>query len=149
MNRSTNPARTRAVLDLVLAEREAQEVRYGAANVHVEDGTGPNVRWLAPLSFTVATRVQELLRFDYEKHEAEHGAPTWMHLVREELAEAFELEPSDPRLAEELVQVAALCVSWVERLLGPVGCQECGKDAKLYKGADDCMYCFDCLEATL
>ena len=38
-----------------------------------------------------------------------------MHLVREEVAEAF--AESDPaRLREELIQVAALAVSWVEKI---------------------------------
>lgn len=147
--RPTTPARTRAVLDLVLAEREAQEARYGKANVSIVDGTGPETRWLQPLCSFGATEIQKWLRSDYEEYEEEAGAPTWVHLVREELAEAFELEPSDPRLAEELVQVAALCVSWVERLLTPFGCEECGNDDGPHKGADDRRYCLDCLEATL
>jgi hypothetical protein len=36
--------------------------------------------------------------------------------VREEVAEAFQ-EADGPALVDELIQVAALCVSWVERLL--------------------------------
>ena len=108
---------TRAVLDLVLAERQAQEARYGHVNPLLKSGTGPETRWLASFTGQSASEIQRTLRRDYEEHEDEAGLPTWLHLVREELAEAFEVPDSDPvRLAEELVQVAALCVSWVERL---------------------------------
>ena len=148
MTRPTTAARTRAVLDLVLAEREAQEARYGDANVHIVDGTGPDTRWLMPFTVASAHKVQVELRKDYEEFEEETGRPTWVHLVREELAEAFQ-EPPGPKLAEELVQVAALCVSWVERLLVPVGCEECGNDEGPHTGADGRRYCLDCLEATL
>ena len=113
--RSTNPARTRAVLDLVLEERRIQEARYGEANKTLESGSGPDTRWLAPYTGDSAELIQRRLRREYEDFEDEVGEVTWVHLVREEIAEAF--QESDPtRLAEELVQVAALCVSWVERL---------------------------------
>ena len=102
------------VLGDVLGERAHQFARYGT-NSNLRDGTGPNVGWLAPCSYIDATLVQTRFREDYERREARHGAPTWMQLVREEVAEAF--QESDPvRLREELVQVAALCVSWVETL---------------------------------
>lgn len=120
---ATNPARARAVLKLVFEEREAQEARYGEANEKIENGTGPETRWLLPYTSAPASQVEVGLREDYESFEAETGAPTWVHLVREEIAEAF-LETDPTRLAEELVQVAALCVSWVERL-GVVNCEEC------------------------
>lgn len=113
--RTTNPTRTRAVLDLVLKERGEQEARYGEANEVILDGTGSFNRWLLPYTSAPATRIQDWLRQDYEAYEQEWGAPTWMHLVREEIAEAFQ-ESDHERLASELVQVAALCVSWVERL---------------------------------
>lgn len=112
---ATNLARTRAVLDLVLEERKAQEARYGEANTKLESGTGPSFSWLLPYTQASASRIQEQLRADYEDFEEETGQPTWAHLVREEVAEAFQ-EADPERLAEELIQVAALCVSWVERL---------------------------------
>lgn len=115
MTRPTTPSRTRAVLDLVLAERQAQEARYGHANEVLEDGTGPGTTWLLPLTAASAKQVQSAFRMNYEEFEFDTGAPTWMHLVREEVAEAFQEDDPD-RLAEELIQVAALCVSWVERL---------------------------------
>lgn len=142
----TNPARTRAVLGLVLKERAAQEVRYGEANKTIESGTGPEVRWLLPFTSEHAEDIQTRLRWDYEEFEEETGAPTWLHLVREEIAEAF-LETDSTRLAEELVQVAALCVSWVERL-GAVRCQECGSDDGTHEVGERRL-CQPCLEATL
>lgn len=114
--RTTNPTRTALVLALVRKEREAQEARYGSANELLRDGSGPETRWLGPYTGDSASSVQRELRRDYEDWEDEVGAPTWVHLVREEIAEAFE-EDDPARLAEELVQVAALCVSWVERLV--------------------------------
>lgn len=113
--RGTDPSRCRAILELVFAERERQEARYGATNPHLVDGTGPNTRWLGPYTGHSAAEIQHELRRDYEDWEAEEGLPTWAHLVREEIAEAF--QEDDPiKLGEELIQVAALCVSWVERL---------------------------------
>lgn len=114
--RPTNPARTRAILDLVLEHRQVQEARYGDVNLHIVDGTGPEARWLLPFTGMSAEQIQKELRRDYEDFEAETGTVTWAHLVREEIAEAFQEEDPE-RLAEELIQVAALCVSWVERLL--------------------------------
>jgi len=126
--RTTNEARTRAVLSLVLGERREQEARYGQANEVILDGTGPETRWLLPFTYHSAAQIQEDLRRDYEEYEEENWAPTWVHLVREEVAEAFQ-EDNHQRLAEELVQVAALCVSWVERLDIdlPTPCEQCGE----------------------
>jgi hypothetical protein len=103
--------RTTRVLEDVAAHRREQDARYGEVNKTLVDGTGPEVQWLLPLSFTRASVVEKMLRGEYDSHER----PTWMHLVREEVAEAF--QESDPvRLREELIQVAALCVSWVEQI---------------------------------
>lgn len=145
MTRPTNETRIRAVLDLVLAERKAQEARYGEANEKLLDGTGPGTCWLLPYTFSPAHLIQDDLRLDYEEFEEETGAPTWVHLVREEIAEAF-LEADPDRLAEELVQVAALCVSWVERLDIDLGiiCEECGNDSGPHQ-ADGRQLCSDCL----
>jgi hypothetical protein len=109
---------TQFVLTDVAAERGRQIARYGT-NSDLADGTGLDERWLGhgldPLQQHTAWDIQIDFRADYEAHEAEHGKPTWMHLVREEVAEAF--QESDPaRLRAELIQVAALCVSWIEKL---------------------------------
>lgn len=142
--RPTSPERTRAILELVLEERQAQEARYGAANEELDDGTGPETRWLAPFNWVSAASAQVGFRADYESYEEEVGAPTWVHLVREEIAEAFQ-ETDPARLAEELIQVAALCVSWVERLpVAPtqeVICEGCGNDI----GAHRVHLCSECL----
>lgn len=109
------------VLDEVFEERKAQENRYGHVNDLLKDGTGPDVVWIPgrfPEGFPIrASAVERILREDYEAFEEAHGLPTWMHLVREEIAESFQ-EDDPTRLQEELIQVAALCVSWVERIRG-------------------------------
>lgn len=105
---------TTAVLSDVKAERARQFAAYGT-NEDLEDGTGPDVRWLDGSFSLPATQIQEEFRTDYEKYEARNGKPTWMHLVREEIAESF--AETDPKLLRaELIQAAALCVSWVEKL---------------------------------
>lgn len=109
-----NVCATYRVLDEVARERARQFAQYGT-NADLQDGTGADAYWLYPFSLHTALTAQAGFRADYEGHEQQHGAPTWMHLVREEIAEAF--QESDPaRLEEELVQVAALCVSWVEKI---------------------------------
>jgi hypothetical protein len=104
------------VLELVRQERQAQERRYGKTNHRLVSGTGPETRWLLPYTFDSAEQIQKQVRYDYEDWEADGSLPTWAHLVREEIAEAFQ-EPDGPELIAELIQVAALCVSWVERLI--------------------------------
>lgn len=106
--------RTREVLEAVLEERRRQFARYGS-NADLEDGTGPLTRWLMPLTNASALEVETMLRVDYEDYEEETGKPTWVHLIREEVAEAFK-ESDDARLEEELTQVAALAVSWIEKI---------------------------------
>lgn len=104
------------VLDEVFEERVRQEKRYGHVNDELYDGTGPEVRWLLGVEDAMpAKEIAARLRTAYEEFEAETGHPTWLHLVLEEVAESFECDTAD-RLEEELLQVAALCVSWVERL---------------------------------
>lgn len=106
--------KTIAVLERVFEERCRQVAQYGH-NENLRDGTGPGANWLFPLAVERADEIQEIFRKDYVNHEAVMGAPTWMHLVREELAEAFELSADDPAFVDEILQVAALCVSWAEK----------------------------------
>jgi hypothetical protein len=109
--------KTIAVLDRVFEERVRQVAQYGH-NEELEDGTGPDARcWARPLSGMSNKSVEREFRHEYEQHEKEHGLPTWMHLIREEVAEAFELAGDDPKFVEEILQVAALCVSWAEKKL--------------------------------
>lgn len=107
------------VLNRVRQERARQFNQYGS-NDDVKDGTGPEARWLAPLSWESAAAVETRFRADYEEFEAETGSPTWVHLIREEVAEAFQ-ENDDAALVAELTQVAALCVNWVEKILNRNG----------------------------
>jgi hypothetical protein len=101
---------THNVLFAVRLERMRQVEMYGL-NDDLVDGTGPRAEWLQPVAAYPATVIEEMFRSDYNSH----SVPSWLDLVREEVAEAF--QESDPaRLEEELVQVAALCVSWVEKL---------------------------------
>jgi hypothetical protein len=87
---------------------EGQSVCNGALNsfeeMGLEDGT--------------ATDIQVAFRKEYDRLRGDAPDPsdqlTRMHLVREELAETFELEGNDPRFIAEAIQVAALLVQWVE-----------------------------------
>lgn len=107
--------RTEDVITLVHAERVRQDVLYADNNIVAEWGTGPDTRWLGPFSYEGAKAIEQAFRDDYEDFEEETGAPTWVHLIREEVAEAFMCSDPD-RLREELVQVAALCIAWIEQL---------------------------------
>lgn len=104
---------TAKVLQDVAAERSRQVERYGL-NATTPDGTGPKTAWLGPYTSDPAADIEQRLRDDYLDY-AEDAPVTWVHLVREEVAEAF-AEPDPAKLRAELVQVAALCVSWCERL---------------------------------
>lgn len=108
-------ARTDGVLDQVREERSRQVARYGD-NADLEGGTGSHAHWLSPFTRMGARYVERVFRGDYEKYEALAGKPTWMHLIREEVAEAFLEEFGSDRQREELIQVAALCVSMVEKI---------------------------------
>lgn len=98
------------VIEEVIAECARQQVLHGQDNETNQDGTGPGVIWV-PLAAagTSATRTEIVFRRDYEAV----PKPTWMHLVREELAEAFMEDPEGEELDTELTQTAALIVSWL------------------------------------
>lgn len=111
---SEHTCQTDLVLQDLRAERARQFARYGD-NADLVDGVGPTARWLQPYSGDTAAVVERRFRDDYEEYEKDHGAPTWARLLREELAEA--LAEADPaKLRAELLQVAALSVSWIEKL---------------------------------
>jgi hypothetical protein len=109
-------------LALVNQERDRQVARYGR-NDTLTYGFGSNVsayHWLSPYSDDEPEVVCEKFRKDYAAHVASHGAPSWMHLIREEVAELFETQDTKSAI-EEAVQVAALCVSLVELMMDPQG----------------------------
>lgn len=92
---------TRA-LEEVRTERYAQEAKWGEQN-H-PDGTGDEG----------SRRVAEMARAITDRR-AREGTVTYRDILREEVYEAF--GESDPaRLREELVQVAAVAVAWVEKI---------------------------------
>lgn len=113
----TTPLRER-VLHLVREERARQIERYGT-NADLEAGFGRSVSaypWLLPYSDADSDKVEAAFRADYEAYENRHGKPTWMHLIREEVAELFDSHLTAEAI-DEAVQVAALCVSLCEQLL--------------------------------
>lgn len=113
--------RTIAVLETVFAERVSQHEKHGDSMSHLPDGTGPDVSWLSGVDDeTPASEIEASFRWDYgnyrgaENPDGEFGSLTRMHLVREEIAEAFELDGDSPEFLDEIRQVAALCVQWIE-----------------------------------
>lgn len=121
--KTKDQVKTVTVLEMVFDERVRQNAQHGDAMVHMEDGTGPTVQWLYPINTNRADIIEKALRRNYDITRAvDNGHPTGaltrMHLVREEIAEAFEREGDDPEFIAEIIQVAALCVQWVEIKLG-------------------------------
>lgn len=116
MSRTTS--RREEVLHLIREERARQIERYGS-NEDLAPGFGGTVAypWLSPFSQADAGEVQRQFRQDYELYVHVQGKPTWMHLIREEVAELLETRTREDTITEA-VQVAALCVSLVERLMG-------------------------------
>jgi hypothetical protein len=118
---SQTTPRREAVLHLIREERTRQIQQYGL-NDDLVLGFGGTVSipWLLPYSDSDNGRVEAAFRADYEQFKAVHGNPTWMHLIREEVAEMFDAQQPE-RMAAEAIQVAALCVSLVEHLLATEG----------------------------
>lgn len=84
------------------AERQRQLVKFGEQ--HHPDGTGQYPE-------TVDADVARMAC----QGAAEGGYLDWLHILREEVAEAF--AESDPaKLRAELVQVAAVCAAWIADL---------------------------------
>lgn len=90
------------VLEQVATERGRQDEKWGPQN-H-PDGTG---QYPETIDADVARMACQ--------QAAEGGYLDWLHILREETAEAF--AESDPaRLRRELVQVAAVAVAWIQAL---------------------------------
>ena len=90
------------VLTEVIEERQRQIAKWGWQR-H-PDGTGE----LADL--TARDRAQKLC-----DEATDAGRLTWRAILAEEVAEAF-AESNPDRLREELIQVAAVAVQWIEAL---------------------------------
>jgi hypothetical protein len=122
---SQTTKRRERVLHLIREERSRQIQQYGS-NDNLLLGFGSSVSaypWLLPYSDAESGKIEAAFRADYEQYENSHGQPTWMHLIREEVAELFAARHA-PHAVSEAIQVAALCVSLVENLLESQGVDE-------------------------
>ncbi|MEW9874019.1 hypothetical protein [Arthrobacter sp. HS15c] len=104
---------TAQVIAEVAAERERQKIKWGEQE-H-PNGTGPHKLPMpygsGSWSATVAAERLTLLT----NCAAQIGQCTWLHILREEVFEAFAEE--DPvKLRAELIQVAAVATQWVEAI---------------------------------
>ena len=93
---------TELALRAVAAERERQKAIHGQQNL--PDGTGD--------PWDEAERDAARVRCD---RATLGGSLTWRHVLEEEMAEAM-AETDATALREELLQVAAVAVQWVEAL---------------------------------
>jgi len=85
-------------------ERIAQEEKF--PDQHLCDGTGKGL-------WRNKANTQKILNDAYGKA----GSLTWQHVLEEEVLEAF--AEKDPKLLRaELVQVAAVCVRWIQDIDG-------------------------------
>ncbi|NBE80329.1 hypothetical protein GVV04_04855 [Micromonospora sp. NEAU-HG-1] len=87
----------------IARERSRQDVQWGEQN-H-PDGTEES-RW----DKEAAVRARALCQ-----HLAARGELTWTAILSEEIAEAY-AETDPAKLREELIQVAAVAVAWVEAI---------------------------------
>lgn len=94
--------RTRVLVD-VHNERGRQDAKWGEQN-H-PDGTRESPNSLANLAAARALC----------EYHTKRGRPTWLHILREEVYEAF-AETDPVKLRAELIQVAAVAVAWVEAI---------------------------------
>ncbi|RIT64099.1 hypothetical protein D2E95_01900 [Mycobacteroides abscessus] len=125
---------TEHVLQLVAAERQRQQDKWGEQNHPniVSSGTYADaIRGESARFYGIPTAAEAKARTD---ERARRGEVTWMDILIEELAEAaeaadiyqmnrevFRLEDADSlrrAVVEELVQVAAVAVQWAEKLGG-------------------------------
>lgn len=101
--------KTLAVLSEVAAERARQDGKWGPRQD--PDGTGPNT-WLGQPRRAAPARDAARERCD---RAFISGEVTHAHVLIEEVYEA--LAESDPAaLRSELIQVAAVCVKWIEQI---------------------------------
>ena len=117
--------RTESVLMEVHAERVRQAAKHGHQH-HLPDGTGPDRQLMyelwdestLPLEGTVNAFLAVLAKRRCgaaSQDEGGDGSITFEHILTEEWAEAV-AEEDPARLREELIQVAAVAVQWVEAI---------------------------------
>lgn len=88
----------RPILGDVIEERRRQVVKWGQQD-HPSGDTSPELQELCD-------RAQVLCKSSDD---------TWPRILLEEVLEAF-VEPEGPRLRQELIQVAAVAVAWIEAI---------------------------------
>ena len=92
-------AGVKAFAEAIDAERQAQIAKFG--DQKHPDGTGREPGKAIAAGARIACQLA-----------AAEGTLTWRHILREEVAEAFE-ETDPAKLRAELLQVAAVCAAWV------------------------------------
>jgi hypothetical protein len=93
--------RTIGVLGEVERERLRQDELWGIQNW--SDGTGSQL-W----------ERNALTAKSFNRRRVENGRLQWLHILEEEVYEAFAEHDDPAALREELVQVAAVAVAWIE-----------------------------------
>lgn len=107
---------TVAVTNQVTREVGAQERQWGLKSW--PEGTGPTVHPIAPLArwvYANAPELAEVWKAEADMLEA-NQAVTWWDLLLKEVLEAAAEDPSleNQNLDTKLIQVAAVCVSWLK-----------------------------------
>jgi hypothetical protein len=92
-------SKTPAVLEEIFDERRRQENLF--PDQHLPNGTTQRRARIAQFSKEIC------------ENERQTGTLTWRHVLEEEFDEAL-CEEDEDRLREELVQVAAVAVRWIE-----------------------------------
>lgn len=87
-------------------ERERVEVSTELANLRRTGGV---------LASVAAERERKDRTWGYRQYVEKYGCVHWRLILEERVAEAF-AEPDPEKLEAELVQVAAVCVAWIEGL---------------------------------
>jgi len=106
------------VLHDVVQERRRQDERWGKLAQRADVPDFPDTSHVAPDQLEAEAGVNlSFARHSAERHCKETGRETccWFHVLWEEVEEAF-AEKDPKRLREELVQVAAVAVCWIEAL---------------------------------
>lgn len=96
-----NTDRLALALAEIVRERHAQDEKFPDQH-DLPDGTGGDH----------ARTIASIARSQCEAASAEHKT-TWKDILREEYAEAM-AETEQAKLRAELIQVAAVCVKWIE-----------------------------------
>lgn len=88
----------------ILAERSRQDAKFGADREQ-PDGTGDG------RATVYVEAMQKIVG-----RSMEDGSISWAAILLEEVSEALAEKPGSPNLRTELVQIAAVCVAWVENI---------------------------------